>query len=116
MALDSAPVASEEGKPRPSVLVVDSDPKVLRGLTRLLSGRGFDVETLDDSRRVLARLDASPVDVVLTDRCMEGVTGAGVTREVPAVMGAAAPPVVLLEKPVHAVVLLQALERALSGG
>ncbi len=59
----------------PLLLVVDDEPGILSALRRSLRRESFEVmpaETVDEALRIA---DAYPVDVVLTDHKMPGMTG-----------------------------------------
>ena len=57
------------------VLLVDDEPALLRSLRRPLS-RHFDVTVCDSALQALEHIDAGmPVDVIVTDVMMPGVTG-----------------------------------------
>jgi putative two-component system response regulator len=57
---------------RPRVLVVDDEEGVRSFLRRLLAADGYDVELAQDGSSSLARIAASPPDVVLLDVNMPG--------------------------------------------
>jgi CheY-like chemotaxis protein len=57
------------------VLVVDDEPHVLRLIEDLLTADGHEVDTLTDGRQVLARVAATPFDVIVSDMCMPGMGG-----------------------------------------
>lgn len=62
---------------RPSILVVDDDPSVLRGLSRTLrlEALEWNVEFVLGGRAAVARLEARHFDVVITDYHMPCVRG-----------------------------------------
>ncbi len=57
------------------VLVVDDDHEMRDSLVHLLESGGFEVQTLPGASRVLNILDAQPIDVILCDVRMPGMTG-----------------------------------------
>ncbi len=65
-----------------SVLVVDDDEAVGKVLALLLAQAGHEAEHVPSAEAALARLDAKPFDVVLTDLQMPGVDGLALLREV----------------------------------
>jgi DNA-binding NtrC family response regulator len=65
-----------------AVLVVDDDAAVGKVLSALLRQDGFDVTHVPSGEAALARLEARPFDVVLSDLRMEGMDGLALLREV----------------------------------
>jgi DNA-binding NtrC family response regulator len=65
-----------------SVLVVDDDEAVGKVLALLLAQAGHEAVHVPSAEVALARLDARPFDVVLTDLQMPGRDGLGLLREV----------------------------------
>jgi len=57
------------------VLIVDDDPVILTVTSRLLAGRGFACETVQDGRDAVVRAVAFGADIVLLDVHMEPVSG-----------------------------------------
>ncbi len=57
------------------VLVVDDEEKVRRYLSRLLSKRGYAVETAVDGPAALAMLQEQDVDLIILDVLMPGPSG-----------------------------------------
>ena len=58
----------------PSILVVDDDETIRETLYELLSEQ-YLCQTAETAERALARLEADPYDVVLTDISMPGLSG-----------------------------------------
>ena len=58
-----------------TVMVIDDDPYVLESLSTLLAEIGFAVHGFNNGNEAMGRFQASPVDVVLTDINMVGVSG-----------------------------------------
>jgi putative two-component system response regulator len=58
-----------------TILVVDDDPYVLESISTLLRAFGFTVSTCDGANSAMQAIQKSPVDVVLTDIKMPGMTG-----------------------------------------
>jgi CheY-like chemotaxis protein len=114
----------------PRVLVVDDNPAVRDVWCDTLSLLGYEVMPAEDGPAALARLDAAPYDLVLTDLLMPGMNGWELAE---AIRRRAATPVVLitgeaspedfalarstgvtvLQKPVHIVELRRVVEQAL---
>src|SRR4051794_21644924 len=57
------------------VVVVDDDPYMLESLSMLLGESGFDVRVFAGAAQALDAFPGLPVDVVLTDVNMRGMTG-----------------------------------------
>jgi len=60
---------------RSMILVVDDDPYVLESISTLLRTFGFDVKTCNNASSAVQEIQRTPVDVVLTDIKMPGLTG-----------------------------------------
>jgi signal transduction histidine kinase/DNA-binding response OmpR family regulator len=72
--------APEETVPlvrKQTILIVDDEPSVLRGLSRLLRRDGHTVDTAPNGRMALARLQERAYDVILSDLRMPELDGAG---------------------------------------
>jgi DNA-binding NtrC family response regulator len=61
--------------PASIVLVVDDDPQERSDLSEIVASLGYAVETAVDGEDALARLDAKPVAVILTDLMMPRMDG-----------------------------------------
>lgn len=61
--------------PRRRILLVDDDTRVREMLRDVITSFGYDVEVAADGRAGLAKFELHPVDVVLTDFMMPGMTG-----------------------------------------
>lgn len=70
--------------PSRRLLVIDDDPMVRKTLAQLLRNAGHRVEEADDGSAGLAVLNKMPVDLVLTDLGMPGLSGWEVARAVKA--------------------------------
>ncbi len=57
------------------VLIVDDEERVREGLCRSLHGTGYRVTFADGAEAALAALRDEPVDVVVSDHLMPGMTG-----------------------------------------
>ena len=68
-----------------TIMVVDDDPYVLESLSTLLAEIGFTVYGFNNGNDAMARFNTSPVDVVLTDINMVGVTGIELLESIRAV-------------------------------
>jgi NAD(P)-dependent dehydrogenase (short-subunit alcohol dehydrogenase family) len=65
-----------------TVLVVDDEPEILDLMRDFLEGEGFRALTVSDARAALAELAAGPVDCLLVDVMMPGMSGYGLCRHV----------------------------------
>lgn len=62
-------------EPTPRILIVDDDRAVRTVLKVNLSKRGYDVTTCNNAKEAIATLSRRPVDLVITDVSMGGMTG-----------------------------------------
>lgn len=67
------------------ILIVDDDPAVLTLLDDFLTLDGHTVETVSDGNEVLARVVASPFDVIISDMRMPAMHGRALYRALEAV-------------------------------
>jgi len=65
-----------------TLLVADDDPGLRESLNRTLTRAGYSVILASDGRAALEQLQSGPVDLVLTDLRMPGLTGLEVLRAV----------------------------------
>ena len=63
-----------------SVLVVDDEPQILRGLRTNLRARGYEVFTAPDGETALATAAKERPDVVIIDLGLPGIDGVEVIR------------------------------------
>lgn len=68
--------------PTPVVLLVDDEPLVAAGLRRSLRGTASRILVAHDGPAALDALDAEPVDVIVSDLCMPGMSGMELLRQV----------------------------------
>ena len=61
--------------PRPTLLLVDDEERILSALRRTLRREGYEIVTVNSVASALAVLDQRPVDLVLSDFKMPGMTG-----------------------------------------
>src|SRR5262245_9417805 len=66
---------------RQSVFVVDDDPGVVRGLTRLLRAAGLEAQGFDSPAEFLRRVPPDAFGCVVLDLWMPGLDGLAVQRE-----------------------------------
>jgi putative two-component system response regulator len=79
-----------------AILVVDDNPLNRDLLARRLVAQGYRVETANDGRAALARLERSGVSLVLLDIMMPGIDGFEVLRRMRANDGLAHVPVIVI--------------------
>lgn len=58
-----------------TVLFVDDDPNLLQGLRRALRREAYEIVTADNPAAALRLLDTRPIDVVVSDESMPGMSG-----------------------------------------
>ena len=59
----------------PSLLLVDDEARILSSLRRALRREAYDVLTAETADEALRLLDEHPVDAILSDQKMPGMTG-----------------------------------------
>jgi len=69
-----------------SLLIVDDEPAIRDSLTSWFEEDGFDVDSAEDARAALAKLDARPVDIVLLDIKMPGMDGMELLKRIRAMV------------------------------
>ena len=80
---DPAPAATPDPvATQPTVLLVDDEPSVLSALRRLFRTQGYRIEQATSGADALALLQATPVDLVVSDMRMPGMEGAAFLAEV----------------------------------
>jgi len=67
---------------QPTLLLVDDEPSILSSLKRLLRGDGYRILTANSGQEGLDVLAAQPVDVIVSDQRMPGMTGVEFLRAV----------------------------------
>jgi CheY-like chemotaxis protein len=65
-----------------TLLLVDDEPNILSALKRQLRGSGLRILTAPGGREGLALLETEPVDVIVSDQRMPGMTGVDFLRAV----------------------------------
>jgi response regulator RpfG family c-di-GMP phosphodiesterase len=66
---------TELGVARPTLLVVDDEERILSALRRTLRREGYRMVTSESVHEALDILDARPVDLILSDQKMPGMSG-----------------------------------------
>lgn len=69
---------------RPVVLLVDDEPRILSALQRALRREGWELVAAETTHEALALVESRPVDVVLSDQKMPGMTGLELLEQVAA--------------------------------
>jgi len=64
------------------ILVVDDDRTIREGLSRVLAGEGYEVETAEDAEAALRRLPALAPEIIITDLSLPGKSGLDLISEV----------------------------------
>lgn len=64
----------DTGRP-PLLLIVDDEQQILSALRRSLRREGFEIIAVDSTREALRTLEEHPVDIILSDHKMPGMTG-----------------------------------------
>ncbi len=64
-----------QGIPTGTVLVVDDEPGVRAALTQVLQRLGYMVMTAESGEEALQRLQENPVEVIISDQHMPGLSG-----------------------------------------
>ena len=67
---------------RPVVLLVDDEPRILSALQRALRREGYEILAAETTMEALRLVDEHPVDCVLSDHKMPGMTGIELLGEV----------------------------------
>jgi two-component system response regulator AtoC len=64
------------------ILIVDDNETIRNFLAETLKRQGLDVTTASCGKEALSLLKKAPFDLVLTDMCMEGISGIDILRKV----------------------------------
>lgn len=65
-----------------TVLLVDDDPNLLAGMRRALRGEPYEILTASSASEALDTLRGRPVDVIIADEAMPGMTGTSLLMRV----------------------------------
>ncbi len=60
---------------RPTLLIVDDEAQILSALKRSLRREGYEIVAVESAAAALRVLDERPVDAILTDHKMPGLSG-----------------------------------------
>jgi response regulator RpfG family c-di-GMP phosphodiesterase len=66
---------------RPLLLIVDDEVRILSALRRTLRREGYDIVTAETTAEALRMLDEHPIDAILSDQKMPGMSGAQLLEE-----------------------------------
>ena len=58
-----------------SILIVDDDKDIIRGLERFLAGRNYDVQVADGAQKALEFIEENQPEVIVSDIRMAGMGG-----------------------------------------
>jgi diguanylate cyclase (GGDEF)-like protein len=75
----AAPVSRAGGK-KPRILLADSEHAFREDTKKLLEGNGYEVETVDNGRDLVAKVKASNPDIAVVDQHLLGLSGMDVAR------------------------------------
>jgi DNA-binding response OmpR family regulator len=67
---------------RKRILAVDDDPITLRALRQVLLHKGYEVLEASDGESALDLLEREPVDLIILDVAMPGISGFDVCRKI----------------------------------
>jgi len=68
-------MAADSGDRPPSLLVVDDEERILSALRRALRREGYEIVTSESAYDALRILDERPIDMILSDQKMPGMSG-----------------------------------------
>jgi len=71
-----------DATPKPTLLLVDDEDRILSALRRCLRREGYEILTADSVARAFQLLEERRVDLVLSDQKMPGMSGIDLLREV----------------------------------
>ena len=80
-SMPAAPVPASS-HPAARILCVDDDPQMGRALHAMLHGMGYAPRIADSAYTALEILRVEPVDVIITDQQMPGLSGLDLLRMV----------------------------------
>jgi DNA-binding NtrC family response regulator len=68
-------MVADSGRRQPSLLVVDDEERILSALRRTLRREGYEIVTSESAYEALRILDERPIDMILSDQKMPGMSG-----------------------------------------
>jgi response regulator RpfG family c-di-GMP phosphodiesterase len=75
MVWEAFAMAADSGGGPPSLLVVDDEERILSALRRTLRREGYEIVTSESVYDALRILDERPIDMILSDQKMPGMSG-----------------------------------------
>ena len=75
LARETPPPPLAERRDQPKVLIVEDDPDIRNILALFLGEKGFQVKVAESGDRALAMLHEEPMDLILSDVRMPGMSG-----------------------------------------
>ncbi len=79
-----------------TILVVDDEPDVRNFISACIEDAGFNVETAENGKEALAKIDSNPPDLMTLDMVMPGLSGIQVLRRLRKKKGMAEIPVIVI--------------------
>lgn len=68
-------MGDEAARVRPTLLIVDDEEQILSALKRALRREGYEIVAAETAAAALRILDERPVDAILSDHKMPGISG-----------------------------------------
>jgi DNA-binding response OmpR family regulator len=78
------------------ILVIDDEQDIVRAIVKILTSRGHEVDTGRDAEECLARIGATPPDVMIIDANLAGLDGVDLVRRLKTAEATRHIPVVLM--------------------
>jgi signal transduction histidine kinase len=107
--------AADAFKPGLRVLVVEDSPTQTAKLQAILEFAGLEVACANDGEQALGMLEGTPIDLVISDIVMPGMSGYDLCRRIKALPASAALPVVLLSAHKDPMDIIRGLECGADG-
>ena len=78
------------------VLLIEDEPNIIEAISFILSRDGFTVHTHEDGATALAKIKATPPDMIILDVMLPGLSGFEILKSVRADPSISATPVMML--------------------